>query len=135
MAKRNSFDDLYRELEQYEKEIETFRRESGVEPGTADETAVRRIVEQDGMKSLAADAVVKVDASINLRVSEDEMKVFADFYPPVGFGKELTEEAVLETLETRRIVYGIDREALRGAVEMGDSKRMRLTNIIVGFGD
>jgi hypothetical protein len=135
MANRNPFDDLYRELEQYEREIETFRQESGVEPGTADETAARKIVERDGMKSLAADTVVKVDASVNVRVSEDEMKGFADFSPPVGLGEGLTVDSVLEALEERRIVYGIDREALRGAVEMCNSKRMRLTNIIVALGD
>ncbi len=135
MAKRNPFDNFYHELEQYEREIERFRKEFGAEPGTAEEADIRRIVEQDGMKSLTADAVVKVDASVNIRVSEDEMKAFADFSPPVGLGVGLTEKSVHEVLEERRIVYGIDREAVRGAVEMCNSKRMRLTNIIVALGD
>mgnify|MGYP006291045941 CR=1 FL=1 len=135
MAKRNPFDDLYRELDQYEKEIEAFRRESGAEPGTIDETSARRIVEQDGMKSLAAEAVVKVDASVNIRVSEDEMKAFADFSPPVGLGEGLTVDSDLQALESRRILYGIDREAVKGAVEMCNSKRMRLSNILVALGD
>ncbi len=50
-------------------------------------------------------------------VSKDKMKVTAIFYPPTEGAELLTEKEVLDSLAYRKIVYGIQKEAIHAFFE------------------
>lgn len=58
------------------------------------------------------------DAELELWVSPDNLSVVAKVVPPEPGGRNLTKEQVLAELARRRIVYGIDHEAIERLVEL-----------------
>ncbi|HHY14278.1 MAG TPA: DUF342 domain-containing protein, partial [Thermoanaerobacterales bacterium] len=54
-----------------------------------------------------ADPQKKQDAKLEIRISEDKMKIYATILPPRGMGKWLDYESLISWLKEKGIIYGI----------------------------
>ena len=53
------------------------------------------------------------DAKIDIKISDNKMKVIANYVPPLGAGNELTVEDVIEKLHSVGVTTGIHKENIK----------------------
>ncbi|HOY61981.1 MAG: hypothetical protein BWY28_02817 [bacterium ADurb.Bin236] len=68
--------------------------------------------------------------AVAIRVSDDEMKVYAVVVPPMDHSKEVTKQDVLDELKKVGVVHGIDEEAINDIFMFGSFN----TEVIVAKG-
>lgn len=69
-----------------------------------------------------------------LIVTEDNLKVFLSVHPPSESGRMLTMELVEKCLADRRIVQGIDGNAIERAVNESASKNIPIHDVVIAEG-
>ena len=70
-------------------------------------------VQRREYEELGLDKKSPIDGVVEIRVSQDDMLVTADFYPPSGAGSGINEADVRDKLESYGIVFGIEWETIR----------------------
>ena len=77
---------------------------------------------------------LSADGMVTLSISRDEMLAHATFHPPTGNGQPLTLDTVREAIESRRIVYGVDWEAVKGCILSCNEERAEVAEAVVARG-
>ena len=92
----------YSSTDEAERELAEFREQQAVPTEDAPVEAVE---------------IVPVDATIQLRLTEDKVRAWIFVLPPRNGGQDLTEEALLAFLMQNNIRYGVDSYTVRKLVE------------------
>lgn len=100
------------------------------EPVTA---KIREMTHRFGQRVTSLLGVASVPGECRIRVLEGGLRVELDIEPPTGMGEVVTIKKVKQMLEDERIIYGIDEDAITGAVEAGKSRRVSGTCIARGI--
>ncbi|MEX2443289.1 MAG: FapA family protein [Alkalispirochaeta sp.] len=74
------------------------------------------------------------DGFVEIFVGEDGMTVTATFLPPMGSGRLLEPDVVHTLLESRKIVHGVDTEAIGEAVFFVNTERRLREDVIIARG-
>jgi uncharacterized protein (DUF342 family) len=69
-----------------------------------------------------------------LRVSEDKLTVFLSVHPPSSSGRMMTVELVEKLLDGRGIVQGIDRSAIKQALNEAVAKNIPIHDLVIAEG-
>ncbi|MBD3393209.1 MAG: DUF342 domain-containing protein [Chitinivibrionales bacterium] len=75
-----------------------------------------------------------IDCTIDVRVSNDTMYAFMDCAPGYGDGKELTSDAVIQEMERLGVLFGIQEDAIRRALDAANERRALQKNVTVAEG-
>lgn len=76
-----------------------------------------------------------VDGCVEVRISEDEMSAYADFYPPSGSGNPLTSDVVQEALARRGIVFGINWRLIEDKILECNLERREIDDVLIARGN
>ncbi|MFW6180381.1 MAG: DUF342 domain-containing protein [Spirochaetota bacterium] len=74
------------------------------------------------------------DGYVDIRVSKDDMRARADFYPPVGNGEPLSREAVEEALREERVVSGLGWGRIDQALSRCNNDRVPQMDVVAARG-
>ena len=77
----------------------------------------------------------KNGAHVSIRFAEDNLTVWADFYPPTPKEAPLSANAVIETLMNLNVVYGILHDGIQNAVRDCNLNHQILQEVPVARGD
>jgi uncharacterized protein (DUF342 family) len=69
-----------------------------------------------------------------LIISEDNLKVFLSVHPPSESGRMLTMELIEKLLADRKIVHGIDGNAIEQAIDEAASKNVPIHDVVIAEG-
>jgi uncharacterized protein (DUF342 family) len=85
-------------------------------------------------EALAFEEQVSVDGVVEIRISKDDMQVFADFYHPGGSGNDITEEDVRDKLASYGVVHGIEWETVREAIGRCNDEQVQINGAVIARG-
>jgi uncharacterized protein len=126
-------EDLLSDTERELKELEETGGLFDSEDEQLDENAARRIREQ--FRTAEDEGVdFPVDGYMELTVSEDEMEVFADFYPPSEGMKPLHPDDAAEILNQRSIVFGVNWEEIQNTIFTCNTERRSVERVLIAEG-
>ncbi|MFP4697275.1 MAG: DUF342 domain-containing protein [Eubacteriales bacterium] len=57
---------------------------------------------------ISDDEIKAIDEGIEINISLDKLEAYVRFYPPVGNGKYLTKDDIINALDNKNVIYGID---------------------------
>ncbi|MDR2104113.1 MAG: FapA family protein [Treponema sp.] len=77
----------------------------------------------------------KNDGNIVVTFSENALEAWADFMPPMGKGKPLTEEYITVVLQRLNIVYGVLWDVIRNTIILCNGDRRPIKNVLFARGD
>jgi uncharacterized protein (DUF342 family) len=78
--------------------------------------------------------VASVNDRIRIHISEDAMKVWANFMPDIGQGQALSIAHVDLLLQTNNIVYGIRQEAILKAINECTETKKPVESVLIAQG-
>ena len=74
------------------------------------------------------------DANVAVSITDDELQVIADFFPPLGDGRPLDMDKVEALLTRKGIVYGIDRELIEATLTKMNQEKKRFKDVVIASG-
>jgi hypothetical protein len=95
---------------------------------------VERELDQQVAVPLESFTEPSTDGLIEIKVSPDEMVVYADFQPPTGEGKPLLLEQVQSALEGANITLGVDWEGIKGCLLTCNEERTEIRDMVIARG-
>ncbi len=87
------------------------------------------------IKSLDSEIIPVADGSVEIQVSEDDMIVTADFYPPSGGGKPIEKEDVRNNLMKLGIVNGVDWNTIKSTIVKCNYELVQINDFVIARGD
>lgn len=127
------FEDLLKSSEGLIEEIRVENLNVDVQDEESD--SIVEEVRHKEIESLGRDIGHIVHGYVDVRVSDDDMAVAADFYPPTYGGIPIEKREVQEKLETLGVVYGVEWEKVDRAIERCNSELVPITDVIIARGD
>lgn len=106
-----------------------------VGPTTDIENKIKIKIYKQEIKSLDFEIMPVADGSVEIQVSEDDMIVTADFYPPSGGGKPIEEEDVRNNLMRFGIVYGVDWNTIKSTIVKCNYELVQINDFVIARGD
>jgi uncharacterized protein (DUF342 family) len=76
----------------------------------------------------------ETDGYAELTVSDDEMRVAADFHPPGAGKKSIELDYVAQLLKSKGITYGVDWNAIKEAVLKCNTEKVEISEAIIARG-
>ena len=73
--------------------------------------------------------------SFQITISDDEMKAFLTVIPPIGGGRSLNGEEIIEECKKRGIVFGIKEDVIRKIVAKAEENREAIRDIVIAEGE
>jgi len=98
------------------------------------EEKIRNDIQAEEIQTLQQPAELETEGRVDIKVSESEMTVTANFVPPLDSWKPDELTYVKELLNSKGIIYGIDSEAIKKAAFKCNSERVHVTDVIVAQG-
>jgi uncharacterized protein (DUF342 family) len=77
----------------------------------------------------------KNDGNIVVTFSDNDLEAWADFIPPIGQGRPLTEEYIAVALQRLNIVYGVLWDVIRNMIAACNQDRRPIKNVLFARGD
>ncbi len=75
------------------------------------------------------------DAHGNIAVSDDEMQVLADFWPPIGSGNPLVKDQIEDLLAQEGVTVGIKWDLIEETISKVNSEQARIKNLLIAAGE
>jgi hypothetical protein len=116
-------------------ESERILHDAGVPPEGAQATVVTAAVQgRQELASLKAAEGESADGYADVRISEDRMMAAANFYPPVGAGRQVEFIEVQELVIAKGLRFGIDWNKIRSSILACNTARKALTGAEIARG-
>ena len=77
---------------------------------------------------------VKVDGKFEIHIAEDRMSVTIDLVPSRGAGIPLTFEKVRDKLLSMKVVYGVNHDLLKRAIETAERTKEEKKGVLIAQG-
>ncbi|KPJ89546.1 MAG: hypothetical protein AMS17_01520 [Spirochaetes bacterium DG_61] len=77
---------------------------------------------------------VKVDGKFEIHIAEDRMSVTIDLVPSRGAGVPLTFEKVRDKLLSMKVVYGVNHDLLKRAIETAERTKEEKKGVLIAQG-
>jgi len=135
MEKEKDFfiEDLLKSTEGLIEEIDSENLKSGISEHTSEK--ISEEVREKEIESLGKEYELIVHGYADIRISDDDMVVMADFYPPTHGGVPVKKKEIRDHLESLGVVYGIDWEAIDRAIEQCNNELEPVTDVVIARGD
>src|SRR5208337_3001938 len=91
-------------------------------------------VRRQEAQTLAGMVEPSADGSVEVTVSKDQMLVHGTFFPPAGNGKPIELDAVRSRIESLKVTFGIDWEAVKGCILTCNEERSRVSDAVIARG-
>jgi len=116
-------------------ESERILYDAGVTPEGAQTTVVPAAVQgRQELASLKAAEGESADGYADVRISEDRMMAVANFYPPVGAGRQVEFLEVQELVIAKGLRFGIDWNKIRSSILACNTARKAITDAEIAYG-
>jgi uncharacterized protein (DUF342 family) len=127
-------EDLIKDSDNILDDIDLEEINKYLENNKDDEVMQREICVQE-IDSLDSEENPNKDGYVDIRVSNDEMTVTADFYPVIEGGKPIGEFSIQEELLSQGVISGIDWELIKDKIHTCNNERIQINNVIIARGE
>ena len=73
--------------------------------------------------------------SYKITVSDDEMKAYLTVIPPIGGGRSLNADEIIEDCKKRGIVFGLKEKLIRETVAKAEENREAIRDVVIAEGE
>ncbi|MGO9410931.1 MAG: DUF342 domain-containing protein [Spirochaetia bacterium] len=117
------------------RESERILQDAGVIPADAHSSAETAAAQgRQELAHLSAAEGESADGYADVRISEDRMLAAANFYPPVGGGKQVEFIEVKELVIAKGLRFGIDWDKVKSSIASCNTARKALTGVEIARG-
>ncbi len=132
-SKDYALEELIQKSEEALKELEDIK-EITEEVSDKFTERITSVVREKFIESEEEPIDFQIDGYAKITISEDEMKVMADFYPPSEGRKPIDLYEVEHLLQSKRVVLGIDWEAVKNAILKCNTEKAAVHNVLIANG-
>ena len=123
-----SLDNLIRASENLIRDV------AALSTSTALPDLVEHEIEQQVAVPMESFTEPSTDGLIEIKISRDEMVVYADLQPPTGDGKPLLLEQIQFALEAAKVTLGVDWEGIKGCLLTCNEERTEIRDMVIARG-
>jgi uncharacterized protein (DUF342 family) len=132
MEKSNLYNDnMIGKIEDLVDDVEEFAKTVNEEIDDKDKIEIK--LKQ--LRAIQGNIGIKDDGYVEMRISKDEMNVFADFYPPIGGGNPISHEYVKSLLRKKNINYGVDWDKIKEMISLCNNKQNQENDVLIAKGE
>jgi hypothetical protein len=91
--------------------------------------------QEEQIESSPDDMSAEINGKINLTISDNNLEVRGDFFPPLQDGVPITGDYIQELLEVSNIVYGIQHEEILKAYDACVNHNEIVRDVLIAKGD
>ncbi|MDZ7793182.1 MAG: flagellar assembly protein A [Spirochaetia bacterium] len=128
--KPEDLNNLLHEVDSFLEEVD--EEQPSLEGG---ETTIGNLAGREKLiRELFQETEPSLNGAVELHVSEDEMQVSLDCYPPQGQGELISPKVVESQLVDKEISYGIDWDTIQKTLFTCNTERRQISGVIIARG-